>query len=58
VSSKTHYRNEAFFVSLVPVLRNFKELIDGATVNQHPSVHHEGWMVSGQETAFYWVPVP
>jgi hypothetical protein len=23
-----------------------------ATVNQHPPVHHDGWMVSGQETAF------
>jgi hypothetical protein len=20
--------------------------------------HHEGWMVSGEETVFYWVPVP
>jgi hypothetical protein len=26
-----------------------------ATVNQHPPVHHEGWMVSGQETCFCWV---
>jgi len=24
-----------------------------------PPVHHdEGWMVSGQETVFCWVPVP
>jgi hypothetical protein len=29
-----------------------------ATVNQHPPVHHEGWMVSSQETVFCWVPVP
>jgi hypothetical protein len=29
-----------------------------ATVNQHPPAHHEGWMVSGQETVFCWVPVP
>ncbi len=27
-------------------------------VNQHPPVHHEGWMISGQETVFCWVPVP
>jgi hypothetical protein len=25
--------------------------------NQDPLVHHEGWMVSGQETVFCWVPV-
>jgi hypothetical protein len=29
-----------------------------ATVNQHPPVHYEGWMVSSQETVFCWVPVP
>jgi len=29
-----------------------------ATVNQHPPVHREGWMVSGKETIFRWVPVP
>ncbi len=29
-----------------------------ATMNQHPPAHHEGWMVSGQETVFCWVPVP
>jgi hypothetical protein len=29
----------------------------GATVNQHPPAHHEGWMGSGQETIFCWVPV-
>jgi len=28
-----------------------------ATVNQHPPVHHEGWMVSGQEIVFCWFPV-
>jgi hypothetical protein len=28
------------------------------TVNQHPPVHHEGWMRSGQETVFCWVSVP
>ncbi len=32
--------------------------IVSATVNQHPPAHHEGWMVSGQETIFCWVPVP
>ncbi len=25
------------------------------TVNQHPPAHHEGWMVSGQETVLCWV---
>jgi len=29
----------------------------GATVNQHPSGHHEGWMISGQQIVFCWVPV-
>ncbi len=29
-----------------------------ARVNQHRPVHHEGWMVSGQETGSCWVPVP
>jgi hypothetical protein len=29
-----------------------------ATVNQHPPAHHEGWMESGQETVFCWVPIP
>jgi hypothetical protein len=29
-----------------------------ATVNQHPPTHHEGWMISGQETIFCGVPVP
>jgi len=29
-----------------------------ARVNQHSPVHHEGWMVSGHKTIFYWVPVP
>ncbi len=28
------------------------------TVKQHPPAHREGWMVSGQETVFCWVPVP
>ncbi len=28
-----------------------------AIVNQHPPAHHEGWMVSGEETVFCWVPV-
>jgi hypothetical protein len=27
-------------------------------VNQHPPAHHEGWMISGQETVFCWIPVP
>jgi hypothetical protein len=27
-------------------------------VNQHPAVHHEGSMISGQETVFCWVSVP
>jgi len=30
-----------------------------APMKQHSPVHHdEGWMVSGQETVFCWVPVP
>ncbi len=29
-----------------------------AIVNQHPPAHHEGWMISGQETVFCWIPVP
>jgi hypothetical protein len=29
-----------------------------AIVNQHPSVHREGWMASGQETVICWVSVP
>jgi hypothetical protein len=29
----------------------------GVTVNQHPPMHHEGWMISGQETVFCYVPV-
>jgi len=30
----------------------------GTTVNQHAPAQGEGWMVSGQETVFCWVPVP
>jgi hypothetical protein len=29
-----------------------------ATVNQHPPVHHQGWMICDQKTVFCWVPVP
>ncbi len=29
-----------------------------ATVNQHPPVQHQGWMICDQETVFCWVPVP
>jgi len=29
----------------------------GATVNQHPWVHHEGWMINCLETVFCYVPV-
>jgi hypothetical protein len=29
---------------------------EGATVNQHPPAHPQGWMLSGQETVFCWVP--
>jgi hypothetical protein len=25
---------------------------------QHPPAHREGWMISGQETVFCWIPVP
>jgi hypothetical protein len=32
-------------------------LTKGGRVNQQPPALHEGWMVSGQETLFYWVPV-
>ncbi len=28
----------------------------GVKVNQHPPAHLEGWIVSDQETIFYWVP--
>jgi hypothetical protein len=28
------------------------------TVNQHPPVHREGWMINVQETVFCCVPVP
>jgi hypothetical protein len=28
------------------------------TANPHSPVHHEGWMISGQETVFCWVSVP
>ncbi len=28
------------------------------TANQHRPAQHEGWMVSGLETVFCWVPVP
>jgi hypothetical protein len=38
--------------------RVFRSILPTATVNQHPPVHHEGWMVSVQETVFCWVPVP
>jgi hypothetical protein len=27
-------------------------------VNQHPPVHHQGWMICDQETVFCWVAVP
>jgi len=33
-------------------------IILSAAVNQQPPVHHEGWMVSDQETIFCWVRVP
>jgi hypothetical protein len=26
-------------------------------VKQYPPVHQEGWMISGQETVYCWVPV-
>jgi len=29
-----------------------------ARVNQHPPVHHEGWMVSAQDIILCWVRVP
>jgi hypothetical protein len=29
----------------------------GITVNQHPPMRHEGWMISSQETVFCYVPV-
>jgi hypothetical protein len=29
-----------------------------AIMNQHPPAHHEGWMISDQETVFCWVSVP
>jgi hypothetical protein len=30
----------------------------GASLQLALPVHHEGWMISGQETVFCWVPVP
>jgi len=27
-------------------------------MNQHPPMHHEGWMINSQETDFVWVPAP
>ncbi len=39
--------------------RNFECYPNGwATVYQHPPAHREGWMISGQETVFGWIPVP
>jgi hypothetical protein len=32
-------------------------LTEGGRVNQQPPALHEEWMVGGQETLFYWVPV-
>jgi hypothetical protein len=32
--------------------------IFSATINQHPPVQYEGWMVSGHRTIIRWVPVP
>ncbi len=29
-----------------------------AASQQHPTVHHEGWMISGEETVFCWFWVP
>jgi len=29
-----------------------------ATVNQHPPVYHQEWMICDEETVFYWIPVP
>jgi hypothetical protein len=29
-----------------------------ATVNQHPPVHDEGWMINGLKTVFYCISVP
>jgi hypothetical protein len=34
------------------------EFLDLPTMNQHPPVHCIGWMISGHETVFCWVPVP
>jgi hypothetical protein len=27
-------------------------------VNQHPLVHHQGWMICDQEKDICWVPIP
>jgi len=37
-------------------MRSLKRTDKTATVNQHPPAHHEGWMVSGEEAVFCWVP--
>jgi len=39
-------------------LKHFQVYYYRDTVNGHAPAHHEGWMVSGQETIFCWVPVP
>jgi hypothetical protein len=41
-----------------PVLVLDVEAFEGATVNQHPPVHHQGWMICDQETVFCRLPVP
>ncbi len=52
--SKPHCQVSPYWVSLVLGCTCEKE----ARVNQHPPVHHEGWMKSDQETVFCWLPVP
>jgi hypothetical protein len=45
--------------SLFDRLQNLSTLgcSSAATMNQHPPVHHQGWMICDQETVFCWVPV-
>ncbi len=49
-SSTFHFKGnmlEGFFLMLPRTRR----------VNQHPQAHDEGWMLSGEETIFCWIPV-
>jgi hypothetical protein len=44
---KTEGLLQVLFDPIKDVVKDME--LPGVTVNQHPPVHHEGWMVSGQE---------